>query len=158
MLGGNGNDDVRGGSGVDVIRGQAGNDTLFGGPNTDTLIGGLNNDIFDFNSVQESTPAQRDAIIAGDGAIAFQGAGGPGGPNNGDRIDLSGIDAIAGGANNTFVFGGGMGVGHVWTVNSGANTLVRANVSGSNAPEFELLIADAGNANAGTYNGGDFIL
>ena len=50
-----------------------------------------------------------------------------------------------------------MGAGHVWTVNPGANTLVRANVSGSAAPEFELLIADAG-VNANAYNAGDFIL
>ena len=45
----------------------------------------------------------------------------------------------------------------MWTVNSGANTLVRANVSGSTAPEFELLIAHAG-VNANDYNGGDFFL
>jgi Ca2+-binding RTX toxin-like protein len=156
VLGGNGNDDVRGGRDVDIVRGQANNDRVFGGLNADTLIGGLNNDRFDFDSVQESTAAQRDSIIGGDGATAFQGVGGSAG--NGDRIDLSTIDAIAGGGNNAFIFGGGMGVGHVWTVNSGSNTLVRANVSGSSAPELEILIADGGSFSAGHYNAGDFIL
>ena len=58
--------------------------------------------------------------------------------------------------NQAFVFGG-TGIGRVSLVNSGGNTLVRCNIDGDAAFEFELLIEDGG-VLASAYRAGDFIL
>lgn len=153
ILGGNGNDVLLGGEDFDFLRGQAGNDVIQGGFQVDVMVGGTGNDIFDFDSGAGSNPAQRDAIRAGDGAIAFQGAGGAAG----DRIDLSGIDARATtGFNDAFVFGGN-GIGRISLVNAGVNTIVRGNTDNDAAFEFEVLIED-GAVNALAYTAADFIL
>ena len=153
IFGAGANDWLQGGAGNDTLRGGAGNDLLVGGTGADVLIGGAGNDRFDFNSVGESSPAARDALRAGDGGLAFDGAGAGGG----DRIDLSTIDAnLLAGGNNTFVFGGNT-AGHVWLTTSGTNTIVNANIDGDAAAEFQLVIADGG-VSAGAYVGADFIL
>jgi Ca2+-binding RTX toxin-like protein len=81
-----------GGPGNDVLRGGSGDDRLLGGTGEDVLVGGLGQrradrggadaDRFVYNSVQESPlgAANRDRIND------FSSA-------QGDRIDLSGIDA-----------------------------------------------------------------
>ena len=90
---------------------------------------------------------------AGDGAIAFQGAG----PTVGDRIDLAGIDArTTTGVNDAFLFGG-TGIGRISLVNSGTNTVIRGNTDNDAAFEFELLIEDAA-VLASTYRAADFVL
>jgi len=146
LLGGAGSDRLEGSGGADVLRGAAG---------ADMLIGGLGNDVFDFDLVADSAPgaASRDVCQAGDGAIAFEGAGLAGG----DLIDLSGIDAnaIAGG-NQAFGFGGA-GIGRVSIVASGTDSLVRCNVDKDAAFEFELLIQDSG-VLVSAYKALDFIL
>ena len=78
-------------------------------------------DVFDFDFVTDSGPgaAARDVCQAGDGAIAFEGAGIAGG----DLFDLSGIDANAtAGGNQAFVFGGA-GIGRVSVVASGSASI-----------------------------------
>ncbi len=77
-------------AGNDQLSGLAGNDFLRGGLGRDILSGGANNDRFDFNSVLElgTTSTTRDTILD---FVRGQ-----------DRIDLSTIDAVAGGANNVF--------------------------------------------------------
>jgi len=146
LLGGNGNDLLTGGEDSDTLRGQGGNDKLLGGNKADLLVGGAGNDVFDFDSADQSSPAQRDTIGAGDGATAFQGAGNA----NGDRIDLADIY----GPSLTF---GGTGRGHVWVTTSGTDTIVHANIDNDAVSEFELRIADAG-VGANQYNAHDFIL
>ncbi|SCY88907.1 family 16 glycosylhydrolase [Paracoccus tibetensis] len=83
--GGRGNDTLDGGAGNDSLTGGEGNDRLSGGLGKDELTGGLGADHFVFRSAAETGPtaAQRDVITD------FNRA-------QGDRIDLSEIDAIAG--------------------------------------------------------------
>lgn len=89
LLGGGGNDYLDAQGGIDLVRGQAGNDTVLGGPGADTLIGGAGQDVFKFAAMIGSVPGAVDQVTAGDGAIAFEGAG----AGAGDKFDMSGIDA-----------------------------------------------------------------
>ena len=144
---------ITGNGAANTLSGLAGADTLAGGANADVLIGGFGWDRFDFNFVSDSTATARDAIRAGGGAPAFEGAG----VAWGDVIDLSGIDANAVmPGNQAFVFGG-TGVGHLSLVNSGTTTLVNGNIDNDTAFEFVLAIEDGG-VLASAYKAGDFIL
>lgn len=82
ISGGSGYELLQGGAGNDVLRGGNGNDTLVGGLGADFLIGNKGADLYIYSSVSESpnTKAGRDTIIA------FS-------PKQGDKIDLSAIDA-----------------------------------------------------------------
>lgn len=154
LLGGDGNDILFGALGDDVLRGQGGADTLQAGAETDILIGGTGNDVFDVNAAAHSTRGSRDTIRAGDGAIAFEGAGVAGG----DRIDLRGIDADSGQpGDQDFVFGGN-GVGHLSLVDSNGITIVRGNTAAGGGFEFELAIEDGIFVPPVAYTAGDFIL
>ncbi|RYG08195.1 MAG: type I secretion target, partial [Caulobacteraceae bacterium] len=78
-LAGNGASNTLSGlSGNDSIRGEGGADVIIGGLGTDTLAGGAGSDTFRFDSVADSMVGASDLIV--DFA-------------NGDRLDLSGIDA-----------------------------------------------------------------
>jgi Ca2+-binding RTX toxin-like protein len=151
---GNGLANVITGNGAkNALSGLAGADTLVGGANADVLIGGFGPDRFDFNFVSDSTTTARDAIRAGGGALAFEGAG----VDGGDRIDLSGIDANTSMAGNQAFGLGGTGIGRISLVNSGTTTLVRGNVDADATFEFVLAIED-GSALASAYKAVDFIL
>ncbi|MBL8529158.1 MAG: calcium-binding protein [Burkholderiales bacterium] len=141
-------------AGNDTLNGLAGSDTLLGGAGADVLIGGLGVDRFDFDAVSDSTSAARDAIRAGGGAIAFEGAG----VSGGDVIDLSGIDANTNvGGDQAFASGFGIGLGQISLVSSGTTTLVRGNVDGD--PDFEFVLAiEDGSVLASAYKAADFIL
>jgi Ca2+-binding RTX toxin-like protein len=82
--GGNGNDKLLGGNGNDTLDGDWGNDILVGGRGLDTLLGGTGGDLFVWTDTNETglTAATADVITD------FNAA-------QGDRIDLSGIDANA---------------------------------------------------------------
>ena len=92
--GGSGNDWIDGGDGNDTLAGDAGDDVLISGRGSDQLSGGFGADRFVFANVFDSgTGAGFDTITD------FKGA-------EGDRIDLSGIDAnrhAAGDASFTFL-------------------------------------------------------
>ncbi len=152
LLGGQGNDALFGEQGLDTLRGQGGADTLRGGLTRDVLVGGFGADAFVFAN-DESQPLVRDTIAAGDGAIAFEGAGGAAG----DRIDLSAIDADARLAGDQAFVLGGPGVGHLALVEAGGSTIVRANLDDDAYFEFELLIQDGAVA-AGAYRVQDFVM
>jgi serralysin len=77
LAGGNGDDVVIGGANTSVISGGAGNDILIGGLQADILDGGSGADVFKYLSKEE---------VAGDQIWFFSQA-------EGDKIDLSGIDA-----------------------------------------------------------------
>lgn len=82
LTGGNGDDRLDGGGSADVLVGGLGDDTLVGGLAADSLTGGGGNDIFLFRTLADSTAKASDTLED------FVSAS--------DRIDLKGIDAIAG--------------------------------------------------------------
>lgn len=137
------NNRLEGRNGVDRISGQEGNDTLVGGAGRDILDGGTGRDRFDFDSLLDSglTATNRDAI--GDFT------------HGQDRIDLSTIDAITGGANNAFIFGGAFVAGHIRVVQSGASTVVQINTDADATAESTILLL---NFTANTLTAADFFL
>jgi len=81
IYGHSGDDTLKGGGGSDYLSGGSGNDTLIGGTGSDSLRGGSGADIFDYNAVNESPEGSgRDKILD----FSWQ---------EGDKIDLSGVDA-----------------------------------------------------------------
>jgi Ca2+-binding RTX toxin-like protein len=151
LSGGAGGDLLSGGGDDDLLFGGAGEDTLNGGQGRDLLIGGQDFDVFLFSSTGDSaTGAQRDVIDGFDG-IGFV---------PGDRVDLSGIDAVAGGGDNAFAFIGVAAFsapGQIRVFNQGGDTIIAGNTAGGTAAEFEIAVTDAG-INAGAWRGADFIL
>ena len=111
MYGGAGNDiyhvdharDViseSGGSGDDTLAGGRGADTLFGGKGADVLIGGAGFDVLtgDGGADRFVFEVEADSPVSGRDAITdFSHA-------QGDLIDLSAIDAVAGGSDEAFTF------------------------------------------------------
>ena len=75
---------ITGNSAANVIRGGAGGDTLIGGGAGDTLTGGAGADHFKFTDISDSASGAADRITD------FSGKKG-----QGDKIDLSAIDANA---------------------------------------------------------------
>jgi Ca2+-binding RTX toxin-like protein len=147
-----GNDTMYGGAGDDVLYGETGGDKLYGGDGNDTLIGG----------------AGRDIMTGGAGADTFVFKEGDFGTRSrseviadfapGDRIDLSGIDALSKttGVNEAFAFIGESaftGDGQVRVAYAGGNTFILLNTGGTLAPEFKLLLTGSVPLTAG-----DFIL
>lgn len=92
---GAGNDVLIGNGGSDTLRGDEGSDILIGGLGLDSLTGGSGADIFrflDFTDLRDpANPQARERIWD------FNAS-------QGDRIDLSAIDAIPGGADDAFIF------------------------------------------------------
>lgn len=153
-VGGSASDHLGGSAAANILRGSGGADTLIGGGSSDTLAGGTGGDRFVFKS-GDSAPGSADWLVAGDGGPAFDGPGAKGG----DKIDLAAIDAVAGGANDAFTWGGltQTGKGHLWIAASGTNTVVRGNTDADAAPELEIVIAD-GTVSPTAYSAADFIL
>lgn len=90
LFGDDGIDTLNGGAENDVLHGGAGNDTLYGDSGTDSLFGESGADTFAFGP-GDSTNAHPDTIM--DFSHAEK-----------DKIDLSKIDAVAGGGDNAFHF------------------------------------------------------
>ena len=135
---------VYGGSGADTITGSAGADWIFGGGGADSLAGGAGNDIFYYDNGLQSTLAASDTI--GDFAT-------------GDKIDLSGIDAIPGGADDMFSFlGAGAFTGHAGELRAfntgGNNWTVAADLDGDGNADFQLslVVSDAHPITAADFN------
>ena len=153
LAGRDGADQLFGGAGADTLRGGGGNDTLTGGAGADALMGGSGRDLFRFAFAADSSPSAPDRLVAGDGGLAFDGAGAAAG----DRIDLSAIDANTGVSGDQSFILGGTGRGHLWLSSSGTDTILRGNIDGDAAAEFHLVIAD-GATLASAYTADDFIL
>lgn len=83
MTGGGGADSLVGLGGADKLIGGAGGDSLTGGSGADTLTGGLGADVFVFTTASDSLVSAQDRIVD------FSQL-------DGDRIDLSQIDANSG--------------------------------------------------------------
>ncbi|WP_299414655.1 calcium-binding protein [uncultured Sulfitobacter sp.] len=94
LYGGFGHDQMIGGNGADKLRGANGNDTLNGGLGADTLNGGAGNDVFEFTYVSHLT-GPTGAMETIESFVSGS-----------DIIDLSAIDAVAGGIDDAFTFRG----------------------------------------------------
>jgi Ca2+-binding RTX toxin-like protein len=136
---------IYGGSAGDTITGSSNADWIFGSGGADTLRGGPGGDTFYYDDVSQSTPA------AGDTILDFAA---------GDRIDVSGIDAINGGANDAFTFLGGAAftnhAGELRAVNTGGNNwLVQGDTNGDGVADFQLSFV---NSDAHPITSADFTL
>jgi len=153
IFGTDGGNRIDTGAGDDVCRGRAGNDWLAGGLGVDRLRGGEGNDRFLYLAAADSTFDAPDRLRSGDGGGAFDGAGG----DDGDRIDLSAIDAdLTLGGHQSFAFGE-RGAGGLWCVNFGSRTRVLANLDDERGAEFRIDILD-GSTFASDYGDADFLL
>jgi Ca2+-binding RTX toxin-like protein len=128
-----GADQLFGGSGPDVLRGFSGNDVLAGRGGKDVLHGGTGADRFDFDAPGDSTAAAQDRIKG------FSRA-------QGDRIDLSDMDADAGaGGLQDFAFIAGRdfsgAAGQVRFEGSGRTTLVEADTDGDRRADLSVAVA-----------------
>ncbi|CAN7658861.1 calcium-binding protein [Rhizobium sp. LjRoot254] len=94
IIGGTDDDNtLMGLAGTDTIFGFGGDDVIVGGAGFDAMLGDTGSDVFVFQAVTDSLAGFRDKI--GDFTRA-----------EGDRIDLSAIDAITGGGDQAFTFQG----------------------------------------------------
>lgn len=125
LTGGFGNDRLSGSNAKDVIDGGFGDDTLDGGSGSDTLVGNLGNDRFVF------------ADLGGtDLVVDFR--------SGEDRIDLSRIDAVAGGGKDAFHWIGqaefSHQVGEVRQYSSGLGQFLEADVNGDGAGDLLIQL------------------
>lgn len=142
ITGNAGNNALSGGSGADVIAGAAGSDTITGGVGRDVMNAGndLNRDVFVFAALSHSlVGASRDVIGSFDSGE--------------DDIDLRGIDAHTGvGGNQAFLFNGTVARAHsVWVVDTGADLLIRGDVSGDRIADFEVKLLGVSGVVAGDF-------
>ncbi len=143
--GGDGNDQLSGDDGDDYIIGGKGDDVIKGGLGRDGMIGGAGADRFVFTDILES-PSGKTADFITDFSVA-----------QGDKIDLSGIDAIAGGADDAFTFVSSFSgtAGEVMVVNNAKvmSSYVLADVDGDGKSDFQINLQHAAGLSAS-----DFIL
>ena len=146
IAGSSGDDRLVGARGDDRLRGGGGDDRLLGDGGDDTLTGGAGADRFVFRTVGDSpTGADRDVILD------FTS-------RHGDLIVLDKIDAnpaLAG--DQAFVWKAddpltGIGQLHYRHL-GGGDTIVEGNLSGSAAPELQILLHEHR-----TVDAGDFLL
>jgi cysteinyl-tRNA synthetase len=132
VLAGDGDDALFGGEGGDMLSGEGGDDRLHGGRGKDRLGGGEGGDMFDFDHPRETRPgaAHRDVIMDFDRAE--------------DRLDLRGIDAIAGGGDQAFRWIGGHSfhgrAGELHYVRRGDHVLVEGDVNGDGRADFQIQL------------------
>ncbi len=136
LLGLDDNDLLRGESGADELSGGSGLDRLIGGSGPDELSGGGDADTFVFTDISDSgiTDLTRDTITD------FK-------RNEGDKIDLSGIDANPSKAgNNAFVFLDAASFsgtpGELRLVSHPDGLLVLLNIDTDRAAEMTILVTD----------------
>jgi Ca2+-binding RTX toxin-like protein len=123
---------LTGRAGNDRLDGGAGNDTLVGGLGGDRLTGGGGADVFVLSAVGHSTHALRDLVRD------FSQA-------QGDKVDLSGIDAVAGAiGDQAFTFIGAAAFSHAageLLARAGrTTTLVQGDIDGDGVADFEIAM------------------
>ena len=121
---------IFGGLADDMLTGSTGNDWIFGGKGADYMAGGPGNDVFYYDDVVQSTTGASDTILD------FTA---------GDKIDVSGIDAIPGGGDDAFTYlGSGAFTNHAGelrAVFAGAHLWnVYADVDGDGNADLHLLV------------------
>ena len=148
LTGGAGNDTLFGDAGNDTLSGGDGNDVLQGGSGLNTLIGGGGADVFAFKTGDFANGLTKDADLIVDFSHA-----------QGDKIDLSGIDAVAGTpADEAFTLIGSDAfhkvAGELRYEISGKNVLLLGDTNGDGIADVKVLIANA----SGSLAPGDLIL
>ena len=147
LTGSNYNDVLTGNGGSNVLDGGLGADILRGGKGADILIGGLGADLFAFISIVDSKPG----VAARDQILDFSHA-------DGDRIDLSAIDANANIAGDQDFFVGGSTftkhAGEIVQTALGGDLVVKADANGDGIADFALLLKGT----AAPLGAADFIL
>lgn len=175
-----GNDNFFGDAGNDYLFGDAGDDNLDGGINNDFLYGGADNDGLIGGAGADTIYGQDgDDLIRGDGGVDFLNGGtgadrfyffelGDTGNTNatadrigdfsqaqGDIIDLSQMDAVAGGANNAFTFIGSAAfsnvAGQLRYQQISGTTYVQGDIDGNGVGDFVIRIDGAVTLTAGNF-------
>jgi Ca2+-binding RTX toxin-like protein len=133
LLGLNGNDVMDGNAGNDFLDGGLGNDRLTGGLGRDSLVGGAGADLFDFNAAADS---RRGAALRD--TVSFRRA-------DGDKIDLSTIDADSDGTggNQAFRFIGAQAFHGVDGELRFAGGLLQGDTNGDRIADIEIRIVGA---------------
>lgn len=150
--GGNGNDTLEGGNGVDTLNGGAGNDTLEGGNDNDKLDGGAGNDKLEGGN-------GNDVLNGGDGADTLKGGNGNDifvfadlgetdvildFKRGQDKIDLSDLDAVAGGGIDAFTWIGSSVftsvAGQLRAYSQGGDFFLAGDVDGNGVADFTIEI------------------
>lgn len=141
LKGGGGNDRLYGGNGNDDLYGGSGNDDLYGGRGSDHLTGNSGSDLFIFQSIKDSpNTSSRDVIFD------FS-------RSQGDKIDLSDIDAISGGGDSKFHFIGSDSFSDTAGELRYSGGIVRGDVDGDGVADFSIKID-----NGASLRASDFIL
>lgn len=141
LTGGGGNDILRGGAGDDTLYGGTGDDQLFGDAGNDLLYGGGGRDVMDGGAGADTY-----RFLAGDlGATAATSASVVLGAGQGDKIDLSAIDA-----NSTTTLRDGFSfvgtadftkhAGELRVQGSGSNWTVSADTNGDGVADIVLTV------------------
>ncbi|MET0743207.1 MAG: hypothetical protein ABWY78_07540 [Microvirga sp.] len=134
LYGGAGDDNLNGGAGFDLLRGDAGGDRLYGAAGADRLFGGSGADTFVFKSIAQSTIDATGRDVVSDFSRA-----------QGDRIDLSGIDAnVLRKGNQAFSFIGQKAfqdrAGELRYEKDGAVLVVQGDVNGDGNADFSIAV------------------
>jgi serralysin len=137
--GGNGDDSLEGGLGADTLIGGNGNDVLSGGADADTLLGGNGDD-------RLNGGAGNDMLVGGNGndRFIFTDLGGNDWITDfrrGDKVDLSGLDAIGGGGDDAFAFigsGAFTAAGQLRAYASGGSFFAEGDIDGDGLADFVI--------------------
>lgn len=160
LKGGNGNDQLYGEAGDDTIEGGRQDDVLYGLDGNDRLDGGGNNDLLFGGAGNDALEGSwgKDSLTGGTGADRFVfGEAGHSGAfasladtildfsrTEGDRIDLSQIDAISGGENDAFTYVGNSvfsgTAGELRWYADGDRLFVAGDVDGDGAADFLIAV------------------
>jgi serralysin len=145
LFGGTGTDYLYGGHGRDLLMGGKANDTLLGNQGADTLIGGAGSDRYrggygaDLYVFNDAAHTSSDASVA-DVIVGFYTPGG-------DKIDIRGIDAVAGGADDEFTFIGtdafSGAAGEIRIRTELGYVIVEGNITPGDAPDFAIRVLNS---------------
>ena len=128
-----GDDTLNGSPFADILYGFAGDDTIIGGGGKDELNGGADGDTFVFLALSDSTKGKggRDSILD------FS-------RSEGDKIDLSAIDAKKGGGDNAFKYIGKQGFhdkkGELRYKVKDGDALIQGDVNGDGKADFSIHV------------------
>jgi VCBS repeat-containing protein len=136
------NDGLTGDGGGNVLKGGGGGDTLTGAGGADTLVGGAGADRYVFITTADSPTGARDAILD------FSHA-------DGDRIDLSAVDAITGKNDNPFTLVSAFThvAGQLTAAFTVDHYVVQGDVNGDAVADFAINVYSSS-----TLVSGDFIM
>jgi VCBS repeat-containing protein len=147
------NDVLTGSSLANRLSGGDGADRLTGLAGADVLIGGAGDDTFAFFALSDSTAAASDTLLDFDDIDGLAG----------DRIDLSAIDAIAGGRDNAFNFIGTAAFSNVagqlrYDNTTPGTTLVQGDTNGDGIADIQFALQWTAIGQPMTLSNLDFVI